>query len=71
MLLAALGIHSRKIEAEAVSRELRSARIELESTSSQLVKTLDEMLEETNRANRRQQGGANYHVSISKPREDH
>ena len=39
-------------EADALGDTLKLARIRLEKTSDDLVKTIDEMLEATNRANR-------------------
>lgn len=43
-------------EADALGDTLKLARIRLEKTSDALVKTIDEMLEATNRANRPRDG---------------
>lgn len=66
MILAAFR-PARSRELAAVRDELMAVSQSLQDTSHELVKTLDEMLEETNRANKR----APYHVSITDAREDH
>ncbi len=58
-------------EIASVREELLSASQSLQATSYELVKTLDEMLEETNRANRYGERRAGYHVSVTHPDKDH
>lgn len=52
-LFAMFATKSKTVEAEAISHEIRMQRMRVENASRNLVKALDEMVDDTNRANRR------------------